>query len=397
VNPNHLTAAVRARLVRLPAPLDAHFGVVPLAPSTDAIDLGPARSAHGMALASIGKADALASTNRHHFFLSRILVRQEAVASSAIEGTYSTLDHLLEVEAEDPAVQKQADHDAKQVRSYALALERALGDVERNRYDALHVGMIRDLQREVMKDNPEYQKKYLNLSPGQFRPLHVIVHIGGGQDIARSIYNPPPSDYVPTCMDEHIAYLRCSGLQQLNQSIVTRMAIAHAHFEAVHPFPDGNGRTGRLLLPLMLAADGHTPLYIAPHIAAFKAEYINGLRAAQQRLDYAPLIEMLSNAIITAVDRAMDAHRELIGLLEDWHRRQKWRKNSTQLKSLDFLLGQPVVKIKGLAASLKVGEEAARTAIKQLVSAGILKERTGFKRNRVFAAEEVLEIYRRPV
>lgn len=396
MNPTHLAPELRARLVALPPPYDAHQGVVPLPPPTDVINLGSARSAHATALASIGKADAIASSNQHHFFLSRILVRQEAVASSAIEGTFSTLDHLLEVEAEDPTLQKQADDDAKQVRSYALALERAIGDVERNRYDAFHLGMIRDLQREVMKDDPQYQRKYFNLKSGQFRPPGVIVYIGGGQDISRSIYNPPPSEYVPACMDEHIEYLRCTGLQHANQSIVTRMAIAHAHFEAVHPFPDGNGRTGRLLLPLMLAADGHTPLYLAPHIAASKPVYVDGLRAAQQRLEYAPLIEMLSNAITMAVDRAMDAHRSLTDLLRDWHSRQKWRKNSTQLRTLEFLIGNPVIKMKGLRTSLGVGEEAARTAIKQLVAAGILKEKTGFKRNRVFAAEEVLEIYRRP-
>src|SRR5205085_1266565 len=111
----------------------------------------------------------------NHFFLSRILVRQEAVASSAIEGTYSTLDHLLEVEEEDPALQRQADAEAKQVQSYALKLERALDDVERNRHDAFSTGMIRDLQRAVVKDDPDYK-----LEPGKFRPPGSVVCIGAG-------------------------------------------------------------------------------------------------------------------------------------------------------------------------------------------------------------------------
>ena len=139
------------------------------------------------------------------------------------------------------------------------------------------------------------------------------------------------------------------------------------------------------------------PYTFAPQIAAAKPAYIDGLRAAQQRLEYTPLIEMLSNAIIMAVDRAMDAHGSLTALLKDWHGRKKWRKNSTPLRALEFLVGNPVVKIKGLIDALDVGEETARTTIKQLAAAGILKEKTGFKRNRVFAAEEVLEIYRRPV
>src|SRR5262249_37297671 len=137
-------------------------------------------------------------------------------------------------------------------------------------------------------------------------------------------------------------------------------------------------------------------LYVAPYIAANKPTYIDGLRAAQQRLDYAPLVEILSDAITAAVDRAIAAQNALTDLLQEWGTRQKWRKNSTQKRTLEFLVGHPIVKVKGLAAALKVSEEAARTAVKQLVVSGMLKEKTGFRRNKVFAAEEVLQIYRRP-
>lgn len=91
MNPNQLAPELRSRLVRLPAPLDAHFGVIPFAPPEEAINLGAARAAHASALGALGTADGLAKSNPKHFFLSRILVRQEALASSAIEGTYSTL------------------------------------------------------------------------------------------------------------------------------------------------------------------------------------------------------------------------------------------------------------------------------------------------------------------
>lgn len=395
MNPNQLAPELRARLVRLPAPFDAHFGVNPFPPSEEVIDLGAARSTHAAALASIGKADGLAESNPSHFFLSRILVRQEAVASSAIEGTFSTLDHLLEVEEEDPHLQTQADTDAKQIRSYALALERALIDVERNRHDAFSVGMIRDLQREVMKDYPEYEKKHRQ-PPGKFRRNDSIVHIGGGADISRSIYNPAPPQHVKDCMTEHINYLRGTGMQQSNQSIITRMALAHSHFEAVHPFPDGNGRTGRLLIPLMLAADGHTPLYVAPYIAAFKTDYINALRSAQQRLQFAPLIELLSNAITAAVGNALSAHRDLAALSLDWGGRKDWRANSTPKRTLELLLAHPVITIKGLTSQLNVSKQAASTAVRSLVDNGILKEKTGFKRNKIFVASEVLSIFNRP-
>jgi Fic family protein len=173
------------------------------------------------------------------------------------------------------------------------------------------------------------------------------------------------------------------------------MALAHAHFEAVHPFPDGNGRVGRLLLPLMLAAEGHTPLYLAPYIARNKPAYIGGLKAAQQRLDHSPLVEVLSNAILATVDLSESAHNDLIRLSADWKSRSSWRKNSAAKRALDIIPGFPIITASRLAAILKVSAPSMSSALKQLVEAKVLTERTGFRRNRVFAAQEVLEVYNR--
>ena len=311
------------------------------------------------------------------------------MASSAIEGTYSTLDHLLEVEASDPADQQRADAEAKQVRSYAVALERTVADVERNRYDAFSVGLIRDLQREVVKDDPEYTQE-----PGKLRPPGLHVFIGGGH-INRSIYNPAPPEHIGKCLKDQLGYLRCEGMQKANQSVITRIAIAHSHFEAIHPFPNGNGRTGRLLLPLMLAADGHTPLYLAPYIAANRPAYMDGLRAAQQRLDVVPLIEVFSRAVIHAVDTAEMTHGDLFVIFAKWLNLRKWRKNSAAKRALDLLIGHPVITPARLSTQLKISIPSGHAAIKQLVDAGVLFERTGFKRNRVFVAKDVLSIYNR--
>jgi Fic family protein len=313
------------------------------------------------------------------------LVRQEAVSSSAIEGTYSTLDHLLEAEGLDE--DEDNSPEVRQVRSYALALERALAQVERNRHDAFSVGLIRDLQREVIKDDPDFKD-----APGEIRERVVWL---GGMHISRSIYNPCPPGDIRICLEQQIDYLQCTGLQQVNQSIVVRMALAHSHFEAIHPFADGNGRTGRLLLPLMLAADGHTPLYLAPYLARHRPSYMEALAAAQQRLEYAPLIGVLANAITATVEMAETAHKDLFALFMSWNTRRKWRKNSAAKLALDLLPGFPVVTTKTLASELNVSPQAANTAAQQLVEAGILMEKTGNKRNRVFVAAEVLEIFNR--
>jgi Fic family protein len=386
----HLVAAVRNRLKRYPEPYGNYYGIVPLPPAEEPVNLGSASQAHRAALEAIGRADALARSFPEHFLLSRILVRQEAIKSSAIEGTYSTLDQLLTVEvSNDPTAEEvEASSSDLQVKSYALALETALADVQRNKYDAFSIGLIRDMQREVVKDDPKYR-----FIPGEIR-THVV-HIGGGFHISRSDYNPAPPDTITGCLVEHIDYLRCEGLQAVNQSVITRLALGHAHFEAIHPFPDGNGRVGRLLLPLMLAADGHTPLYLAPYIARNKPAYIDGLMAAQQRLEYAPLIEVLSKAILATVDLSDSAHTDLILLSADWKSRSPWRKNSAAKRALDVLPGFPVITASRLAAILKVSAPSMNAALKQLIDAKILTERTGFKRNRIFAAQEVLEIYNR--
>jgi len=383
VRREHLAGAVRARLKRYPPPLDNHYGVVPLPPSEEIIPLKQAEPAHREALSAIGRADALAKAAPDHFLLSRILVRQEAVTSSAIEGTNSTLDALLESEA-DPE-HDAPDDDTEQVKSYALTLERHLGNVERNGHDAFSVALLRDLQRDVVKDDKSYKG-----TPGKIR--QHVVYIGTGH-ISRSTYNPAPPANIHECLRDQIAYLHCNGLQQLHQSIIVRMAIAHAHFEAIHPFPDGNGRVGRLLLPLMLAAEDHTPLYIAPHLAERRADYVSGLKEAQQRLNYEPLIEAFSHAIIASVAKAERAHDALRDLQIRWRASKKWRRNSSAERALTLLPLWPVVTRKSLASSLNVSEHAAGDAIVILTDAGILKERTGYRRNRMFMAPDVLNIF----
>ena len=383
-----LAPAVRDRLKRYPPPDDSHYGVVPLPPTQEAIPVGTAGPEHRAAMEALGRANALAAQHPSHFLLSRVLVRQEAVASSDIEGTHSTLDALLEVEETDDVEASDAE---KQVRDYAISLEAALQDVESNGYDAFTIHTIEQLHEALMRGDSRFRSRHGQ--PGRFRRKQVRI---GGRDFASSIFNPPPHPDVLQCMTDHIAYLRSEGMQHMNQSIITQMAVAHAHFEAVHPFPDGNGRVGRLLLPLMLRAADHTPLYLAPYIAAFKTDYYDALRAAQQRLDYQPLISHLSKAISSTVEDSETAVRRLEGLRTEWLQRKKFRQNSAAQRMLDRLAWHPVVTTRTVERLLEASPAAARTAINQLAEAGILAERTGKMRYRVFQAREVLEIYKNP-
>ena len=385
---NHLTPSLRDRLKRFPPPLDNYFGVVPFPPTEDVVSFGDAAPDHHAAMQALGRANALSQQYPNHFLISRVLVRKEAVASSDIEGTHSTLDALLEAEETNEEEASEADI---LVKDYAITLEAAITLVEDKSYDAFSLHTIQQLHRALMRNDKEYLKRHG--SPGEFREKQVRI---GGRDFNNSTYNPPPYTDVPACMEEHIAYLRSDGMQQLHQSVIVQMAVAHAHFEAVHPFADGNGRVGRLFLPLMLLAAGHTPLYLAPYIAAFKSDYYAALRDAQQRLNYAPLIAHLSRAITHTVTDAETAVRRLTELQSDWASRKKFRAKSAAQRMLDKLLWHPVVTAKSVERLARCSPAAARAALTQLTEAGVLLERTGKMRYRIFQAREVLKIYKNP-
>ena len=207
----------------------------------------------------------------------------------------------------------------------------------------------------------------------------MVVWIGGGGNIAYSTWNPPPPEDVPACLNETMDYLRNEGMQQMTQDLIVRMAIAHAHFEAVHPFRDGNGRVGRMLLPLMMAASGHVPLYLSPYIDAHKTEYFAALKATQLRLDWATMVGFLSDAIVGTVHELMVTRQALAALRAAWLQRRRFRKGSAALRALDLLPHFPIITAQRLAGMLSISMPQAFQAIDQLTEADILKRRPAIR------------------
>jgi Fic family protein len=387
VQRENLAGPVLQQLKRLPEPYANHYGVVPLPPPEDAVRLSEALPRLRNATAALAKIATYAAELADPFVLSRILTRREAVSSSAIENTNSTLDELLNVEEDDNGASGTAA--TAQVRDYARNLERVLPRAWKEGPRLFDQALIQELHRGVMEKDPDYKDE-----PGSLRSS--VAWIGPRGNIAHSTYNPaPPADIVPA-LTQSVAYMRCEGMQATTQHLVTRMAIAHAHFEAIHPFRDGNGRVGRLLLPLMMAADGQTPLYLSPYIEAHKDDYYDALKAAQQRLDWDRCVGFFSDAVTGTLSELM-ATREAFRKLSDiWRGRQKFRQGSAALRALDLLPHYPVVTTKRLTTLLKVSQPVALDATNRLVKLGILQERTGYKRNRVFASREALDIINRP-
>jgi Fic family protein len=338
-----------------------------------------------LALQRLAEAEALASDFKHKFLITRLLMRREAVSSSAIEGTSSTLDELLQAEETEDGEESAA---TKQVRSYAQTLERWMPTATKKGPAIFTDNLLKNLHQAVMEDDDSYQDV-----PGEIRTVPVWI---GGRDIAYSTYNPPPPAKVRECLDQTLDYLRCEGEQVQTQGLLTRMAIGHAHFEGVHPYRDGNGRTGRLLLPLMMAAEGRLPLYLSPYIEAHKGAYGAALKAAQQRLDWPEMVGFIAESVIGTVDELKETISALAKMKEIWLTRRQFRKGSSAMMTLSILTSYPVITVGRLADTLDVSYPAANRCVDQLVECGILTERTGYSRNRLFVAKEVLSIINRP-
>jgi Fic family protein len=349
------------------------------------VTLDQVAARHLAAERAMATVDAYAATLHDPYVVSRILTRQEAVSSAAIEGTHSTLDELLTAEETQD---EEARASVRLVRRYAEALDRHVKTAGEHGHAIFTEWLVRDIHRRVMRADPDYPD-----TPGEFRTRAVWI---GGPDIAYSTFNPPPADQVARCLADTVAYMRADGPHDQRQSLLTRMAIAHAHFEAVHPFRDGNGRVGRLLLPMMMAAEGRTPLYLSAYIEANRHAYYAALKAAQQREDWAAMVGFLADAVVGSTSEVMATRSALSRLEALWRARRAFRAGSSAAGALAILPYYPIITVGRLAALLKVSFPAASRAIGQLRDIGVLQERTGYSRNRIFSATEALSIMNRP-
>jgi Fic family protein len=386
MNRDRLAEPIRQRLKRLPAPHDAHYGVVPITPPEGAISLSqPTLDRLREAETELLRLETVAEELCDPYLISRILPRREAVSSSSIEGTNSTLDELLSIEEGEDERTTDA---AKQVRDYALTLDQLIPRARAEGPSIFTVELVKELHRKVMRGDTNYED-----TPGDLRRRVVWI---GGRDIAYSTYNPAPPEDVLSSLEQTMTYMRSEGTQEMHQSLITRMSIAHSHFEAVHPFRDGNGRVGRLLLPLMMAAEKRLPLYLSPYIEAHKEQYHASLRAAQQQLEWSAAIEFNADAVVGSIRELLATRQALRTLQGFWRDKHRFRGKSAARLALDILPHYPVITIGRLATLLGITFGAAARGMSQLVNAGIVEERTGYRRNRIFAAREPLSIINRP-
>ena len=317
-----------------------------------------------------------------HLFISPFLHR-EAVLSSRIEGTRATLGELLAARAgvasgSDPA-------DLHEVGNCVAALEYGLG-----RLDTLPLSLrlLREIHERLMCG-----VRGDTVTPGEFRRSQNWIG-PPGCGLRDATYVPPPVDEMMGCLDALERFLHDEELPPL-----VHAALAHAQFEAIHPFLDGNGRIGRLLVTLLLVVRGVLPsplLYLSAWFEAAREEYYAHLLAVTRDGAWEPwLVYFLTGGCIQAED-ALARIQDVDNLHERWREELAGVQSGTPEQVLRLFVENPFRTVRGIAQELDVAYTTARRAIDRLEEAGIVSLVGAGKRNRVYCARAMLDILEAP-
>lgn len=310
-------------------------------------------------------------------------VRKEAVLSSRIEGTQASLSELLSYEASRLFPDIDSEDDVHEVANYVGAMELGL---KRLPELPISLRLITELHERLMRGVRGEEKM-----PGQFRTRQNWIG-PPGTDIENATYVPPPREHMMRLLDDLEKYIHAPrALPPL-----VRLAIIHYQFEAIHPFLDGNGRIGRLLITLLMVAEGLLPqplLFLSAYFEKSRQQYYDHLLAISQRGAWNEWVTYFLRGINIQSRDARERSTTLRALLNRYRYRVQTKRSSGHMgKLLELLFSRPVINAKMAQEFLDVTPRAAQLHIDRLISEGILREATGKKRNRVYAAPEILQV-----
>ena len=330
--------------------------------------------------------------------LARLLLRSEALASSRIEGLQMNAGRLLELEALDElGVSHRLDSAEAAVMANIAAMSNAVNNMGIDA--AIGTDDIRAVNATLLVGS------HLESEGGVLRTVQNWI---GGNNVnpVGAAYVPPRPEYVPELMEDLAQFCNASPLPAIAVA-----AVAHAQLETIHPFADGNGRTGRTLVHMLLRRAGLVPNSIPPIslvLATDKARYINNLAAF--RCDDAKCegasgkavtlqgcisdwVEYFANAMLLACERAQEFERSIADIQAQWRGRGAIRKNSAADVLVEVLPGSPVVSVLSAARLTGRSTQAVRLALKQLEEMGILVQNAKNRKSNIYVAQEVLDAF----
>lgn len=313
--------------------------------------------------------------------VGRPLLRREAIESSRIEGTFTTPEQLALLESEEGEPTDASD-DTREVQSYLVALQWAMRELPRL---PISQRMIRGIHERLMRGVRGDSEK-----PGEFRTIQNF--IGTSQDPAKARFVPPPPDELPALLKDLEAFIH-EPTEQRHYSRLIRLALMHYQFETIHPFQDGNGRVGRILIPVALCSEQpeDPPLYLSSYFEERRTDYYDLMLAVSQRGEFAAWIEFFLIGVRENTLACIDVANKLFALRQDYMARgQAERWPAPLFKLLDALFESPVLTIRRVEALTGVSTPTASDYIKRLEAAGTIFEATGKARNRRYLAPGIL-------
>jgi Fic family protein len=334
------------------------------------------------AVGELGRLDGVARIIPDPDFFVSMYVRREAVLSSQIEGTQSTLEDLLELELESGRTEGLSD--TFEIANYIRAMNFGL---ERIQTLPLSLRLIREIHRELLRDG-----RGSKTAPGEFRRIQNWIGPEGAS-IQQATFVPPPVPDMEKALHDFESYLHTEG----SCSTLLDVGLTHAQFETIHPFLDGNGRVGRLLNTFLLVHRGilRKPLlYLSHYFKLHRAEYYDRLMAIRLAGDWEGWIRFFLRGIVQTAKEAAETAEQLFELRES-HRslilEKKLGKNGLLL--LSNLFQRPLVNISLVAQLLGTTFPTAGRLVDAFEELGLLREITGQKRSRMFRYEPYLALF----
>ncbi len=309
-------------------------------------------------------------------------VRKEAVLSSQIEGTQSSLSDLLAFESSQaPGVPMD---DVLEVSNYVAALDHGLRRLKEG--FPLCLRLLKEIHQVLLTSGRGSSKQ-----PGEFRTSQNWI---GGSRPGNAIFVPAPHEELPDCLGAWEKFLQGD---QIPMDPLTRAALAHVQFETLHPFLDGNGRVGRLLISLLLSSEGllqEPMLYLSLFLKQHRSTYYELLQSVRIQGDWEAWLDFFYQGVTETSESAVNTAHRLVALFAEDRRRIQGvgRAAGSLLQVHHHLQGRPICAAGDISKAETLSPATVNKALEHLIALGMVREITGGQRNRLFSYDQVLKI-----